>query len=199
MTEIKTGSSLNISGCEDEFDGIMIGIGWKQRKSGLLSRLGRNKSLDIDVSALMLSASGKLKSKEDIIYFGNRSDAALSVVHFGDKKEGISPDCELEDLERIAVYPYKISPRIDRVLFTVNIYDCIPRRQDFSMVDEAYIRAVEMGTGNEILRYRLTEDYSRMTSLEAAELTRFQDGWKFTALGRAGRDGSLAELISRFM
>ena len=92
----------------------------------------------------------------------------------------------------------RVPQNIDRIVFVVNIYNCVQRKQHFGMVENAYIRIVDKGAGETIASYNLTEDYSGKTSMVVGEIYRRGDGWKFNAIGQPGYDPGIADLVNRY-
>ena len=66
------------------------------------------------------------------------------------------------------------------------------------MIQNAYIRILDMGTNQEIMKYNLSEDYKGKTALIAGELYRHNNEWKFAAIGEGTTDDSLQQLANRF-
>lgn len=93
---------------------------------------------------------------------------------------------------------HKVPSRINRLVFVVNIYDCVNRRQDFGMIQNAYIRIRNPQTGEELARYNLSENYAGKTTLVAGEIYRQGNDWKFSAVGEGTQDKKLSEIVSRY-
>ncbi len=179
---------------------IKIGLGWdpvEQKRGGILGGLfggGNPQEIDCDASVLMLNENGKLVSNKNLIYFGNLRSSCGSVWHTGDNLTG---DGDGDDEEIIAVLS-QIPANIHKLLFVVNIYDCVRRKQDFGMIQNAFIRVVNMSNNEELIRYNLTENYSGKTALVVGEIYRHGNEWKFGAVGEGTKDSSLGEIIKRF-
>ena len=62
-------------------------------------------------------------------------------------------------------------------------------------MSNAFIRVVNEGNNDEVLRYDLSEDYSVETALNFGEFYRHNGEWKFKAIGQgfAGGLGPLAQ------
>lgn len=178
---------------------IMVGLGWDPVSSGkgLISSLfgGGNKDIDCDASAIMLGAGDKLLSNKDIIYFGNLVHASKSVRHMGDNLTG---DGNGDD-EQIFIELNSIPAQVEKIIFVVNIYDCINRRQDFGMIRNAFIRIVDHATNQELVRFNLTDNYSGSTALVVGEVYRHGEEWKFAALGNGTNDSSLKNMVNRYI
>ncbi len=86
---------------------------------------------------------------------------------------------------------------VDKIAFTVTIYDSETRRQNFGQVSNAFIRIVDDATGQELIRYDLGEDFSIETAVVVGELYRHGGEWKFNAIG-SGFQGGLAALCGHF-
>ncbi|MBF8982413.1 TerD family protein [Lutibacter sp. B2] len=178
---------------------IMVGLGWdaaQNKSGGLFGGLFGSKAEDIDcdASVLMLDENGKFSKKQDLIYFGNLKSACGSVVHTGDNLTG---DGDGDD-EQIIVELNKVPSTIHKLVFVVNIYDCIRRKQDFGLIRNAFIRIVNGSNKQEIIRYNLSDDYVGKTSLIVGELYRHNTEWKFAAIGEGTHDASLSEIVKRY-
>jgi len=101
------------------------------------------------------------------------------------------------DDEQIQIDLSKIPSNIQRVAFTVTIYDSEVRRQNFGQVSNAFIRIVDETTNVELIRYDLGEDFSIETAIVVGELYRNNGEWKFNAIG-SGFQGGLAALCGHY-
>ena len=81
----------------------------------------------------------------------------------------------------------------------VNIYDCKARKQNFGMVQNAFIRIVDSNKNQEIIRYNLTDQYAGKTALIVGEVYRHQGEWKFAATGEGTNEISLGEIVQRYV
>ena len=91
----------------------------------------------------------------------------------------------------------KPPPPVPHGAFTATIYDAEARRQNFGMVNNAFIRIYNEATGEELLRYDLGEDFSIETAVVFGELYRNNGEWKFNAIG-SGYQGGLAALCANY-
>ena len=116
-----------------------------------------------------------------------------SVKHMGDNLTG---EGEGDD-EQIQVDLTKIPGDIEKIAFTVTIYDAESRRQNFGQVSNAFIRIVDESNGKELIRYDLGEDFSIETAVVVGELYKHNGEWKFNAIG-SGFQGGLAALCGHY-
>ncbi|MEA4825742.1 MAG: TerD family protein, partial [Clostridium sp.] len=120
-------------------------------------------------------------------------DPSGSVTHTGDNRTG---EGEGDD-EQIIIDFSKVPENISKVAITVTIYDAPQRGQNFGQVLNAFVRITDKETGEEVLRYDLSEDFSIETALVFCELYRHNGEWKFSAIG-SGFQGGLAALCKNY-
>ena len=130
----------------------------------------------------------------DFIFYGNLEHPSGAVKHMGDNLTGAGEG----DDEQIMVELEQIPSNIDKIAFTVTIYDAEKRKQNFGQVSNAFIRLVNMDNDEEIIRYDLGEDFSIETAVVVGEIYRFRGGeWKFNAIG-SGFQGGLQALCAHY-
>lgn len=173
---------------------VVIGLGWDevQQKRGFFAP--KPMPIDCDASALLLK-NGRLAAKEDIVYFGNLQHYTGTVKHMGDNLTGAGDG----DDEQIVVDLSRIPQEYDKIVLVVNIYDCVKRKQQFGMIQNAFIRLVDASKNTEMCKYNLTEDYSGMTAMIFGEIYRHNGEWKFNAIGQGTTDAGLGQLANRYM
>ena len=101
------------------------------------------------------------------------------------------------DDEQIQIDLSKVPANIEKIAFTVTIYDAETRNQNFGQVSNAFIRLVDEATNAELIRYDLGEDFSIETAVVVGELYRNNGEWKFNAIG-SGFQGGLAALCGYY-
>ncbi|MDO3408518.1 TerD family protein [Saccharibacillus sp. CPCC 101409] len=176
---------------------ITVGLGWDPADSGGKGLFGFKKkaaNIDCDASVLLLNEQGKLKGGRNVVCFHNLQNDNGSVVHGGDNLTGAGDG----DDEQIHVDLSAVPPDIHRILAVVNIYDCEARKQHFGMIQSAFIRIFESGSGRELARFNLTDDYSGMTALLAGEIYRQGGEWKFSAIGEGAQAPHIDLLARRY-
>ena len=102
------------------------------------------------------------------------------------------------DDEQIFIDLDKLPPAYDKLVFVVNIYEAVSRKQHFGMIKNAFIRVVDADSNEELCRYNLSDDYSGMLAMVTGEVYRRGDEWKFNAIGNGTKDPGLKELSERF-
>ena len=162
---------------------LLIGLGWD------VNKYDGGFDFDLDAAAFLLGANGKVNSDDDFVFYNNLKHKSGAVEHMGDNLTG---EGEGDD-EEIRVDLSLVPANVDKIDFTVTIYDADARKQKFGQVSNAYIRVVDEMTGKEIIRYDLGEDFSIETAVVVGEIYRNKGEWKFNAIG-AGWSGGLAAL-----
>lgn len=166
---------------------IVIGLGWDTNK------YDGSHDFDLDAAAFLTTASGKVTSDADFVFFNNLNHASGSVSHLGDNLTGEGDG----DDEQIMVELSKIPADVEKISFTVTIFEGEQRAQNFGQISNAFIRVVDESKNEDLIRYDLSEDYSIETSVVVAELYRHNTEWKFAAIG-AGFEGGLGALCQNF-
>lgn len=166
---------------------IMVGLGWD------VNAFDSGADFDLDASAFMCGANGKCPTEKEFVFYGNLEHPSGAVKHQGDNLTGEGDG----DDEQIFVDLKAIPESVDKIAFTVTIYEAQERRQNFGQVSNAYIRIVDEDTNQELIRYDLGEDFSIETAIVVGELYRHNGEWKFNAIG-SGFQGGLATLCGHY-
>lgn len=180
------GANVNLTQGTAGLKEVIVGLGWDARVSD-------GTDFDLDASAFLLGANGKVPDDSHFIFYGQLSYSNGSVVHQGDNLTGEGDG----DDEMIEVNIQEVPSHIQKISFTVSIHEAVGRRQTFGMVDNAFIRVVNKADGRELARYDLSEDGSTETAMIFGELYRHGSDWKFRAVGQ-GFAGGLGPLAINF-
>lgn len=187
---LSKGQKINLTKEKEGLNNICVGLGWDEAKK-FLGIFGAD--VDCDASAILLR-NGKFVDKKDLVYFGNLKHKSGSVVHCGDNLTGSGAG----DDEQILVELKSVPSDVDRIVFVVNIYDCIARRQHFGMVKNAYIRIEDQGSRSELCRFNLTDEYNGCTAMIMGEVSKEGNEWQFHAIGQGTDDAKIGQLVNRF-
>lgn len=183
---LQKGGNLSLSKTDPTLKVILAGLGWD-------SRVTDGAAFDLDASLFMVQADGKVRSDADFIFYNQKTDAANSVTHLGDNTTGAGDG----DDEQASIVLASVPAEITRIVFAVTIHDFETRKQNFGMVQNAFMRVMNKDTNSEIARFDLTEDYSTETAVVFGEVYRNGEEWKFKAVGQ-GFAGGLAALAQNF-
>lgn len=166
---------------------VAFGLGWDT------NRYDGNSDFDLDVSAFLTDDTGKVTSEKDFVFYGQPQHPSGALIYSGDNRTGEGDG----DDETMIVDLNKIPSNITKISFSATIYDADERLQNFGMVENAYVRLIDEDTGEELVRFDLTEDFSTETALVVAEIYKRDGQWKFAAIG-SGYDGGLKALCKEY-
>ena len=168
---LQKGQRVDLTKDRPSLKNVLIGLGWD------INHYDGETDFDLDASAFMTKANGKVGNENDFIFYGNLNHVSGSVQHMGDNRTGEGDG----DDEVIKVQLDKIPSDYDTISFTVTIYE----------------RLIDEDTGEELVRFDLTEDFSTETALVVAEIYKRDGQWKFAAIG-SGYDGGLKALCKEY-
>ncbi len=180
---LKKGQKVDLTKTNPGLKEVLIGLGWDTNK------YDGGKDFDLDSSVFLLGANNKVASDDDFVFYGNLKHKSGAVEHMGDNLTGAGEG----DDEQIKIDLSKVPAEVEKIDFTVTIYEAEERKQNFGQVENAFIRVVNQATGEELIRYDLGEDFSIETAVVIGELYRNKGEWKFNAIG-SGFSGGLASL-----
>lgn len=180
---LKKGQKVDLTKTNPGLKNVLIGLGWDTNK------YDGGSDFDLDASVFLLGAGGKVNSDDDFVFYGNLKHVSGSVEHLGDNLTGAGEG----DDEEIKIDLSKVPENVEKIDFTVTIYEAEERKQNFGQVENAFIRVVNAETNEELIRYDLGEDFSIETAVVIGELYRNKGEWKFNAIG-SGFSGGLASL-----
>ncbi|WP_316526875.1 TerD family protein [Kitasatospora brasiliensis] len=175
---LSKGGNVSLTKEAPGLSAVTVGLGWDVRTT-------TGAEFDLDASALVLDAGGKVLSNAHFIFFNNTSTPDNTVVHTGDNRTGEGAG----DDESINVNLAGLPAEAAKIAFPVTIYDGLARGQNFGQVRNAYIRVVNAAGGAEIARYDLSEDAATETAMIFGELYRSNGEWKFRAVGQGYASG----------
>lgn len=191
---LKKGQKVSLTKDNAGLSTVLVGLGWDEVQQPKRLFAPKPQAIDCDASVFVLK-DGKLVNKEDIVYFGNLSHKSGTIRHMGDNLTGAGDG----DDEQILIDLAKIPQEYDRLVFVVNIYQAVQRKQHFGLIQNAFIRLVDGRNNNEMCKYDLTEDYSGMTAMIFGEVYRRDGEWKFNAIGQGTNDPGISELSKRYI
>jgi tellurium resistance protein TerD len=175
---LSKGGNVSLTKAAPNLTAVTVGLGWDVRTT-------TGSDFDLDASALLTNAEGKVAIDGNFIFFNNLKSPDGSVEHTGDNLTG---EGEGDD-EAIKVNLATVPADVDKIVFPVSIYEAESRQQSFGQVRNAFIRVVNQADNNELARYDLSEDASTETAMVFGELYRNGAEWKFRAIGQGYASG----------
>ncbi|MEU3724131.1 TerD family protein [Streptomyces sp. NPDC031705] len=136
---------------------------------------------DVDASALLVGADGRVRSDEDFVFYNQPRHPSGSVWRLGKKQLGEAvTDAVQADLRAVPA-------AVDRVLVVASAED-VP----FEQVRDLRIQLYDAGPGGApepVAHFDVRPETGAETALICGELYRRGEGWKFRALGEGYSDG----------
>ncbi|GAA2388258.1 calcium homeostasis/redox stress adaptation protein [Streptomyces glaucosporus] len=175
---LSKGGNVSLTKEAPNLTAVMVGLGWDARTT-------TGADFDLDASALLTNAEGKVANDLNFVFFNNLKSPDGSVEHTGDNLTGEGDG----DDEVIKVNLAAVPADVAKIVFPVSIYEAEARQQSFGQVRNAYIRVVNQADGRELARYDLSEDASTETAMVFGELYRHGGEWKFRAIGQGYASG----------
>ena len=181
------GQKLSLNKDNPDLKKFSVTIEWKLDKEPT-----ENILFDLDISAFLLTASGKVEDPKDFVFYGNLKHPSGSVI-LNDNIKRIGDSQSITVKLDLSLVPSSIM----RISFTATIYEAEVRRQSFSKISEAAISIKDDFSNKEILRYQLAERYNVETAVVFGEIYRNNKEWKFNTIG-GGFTGGLAALCRNY-
>ncbi len=143
---------------------VTMGLGWDPAP-------GRG-SIDLDASVIAYDGSGK---KLEIVWFMHKKEFGGAIQHSGDNLTGEGDG----DDEKIKVDLLAIPPQVNTLVFTINSFS----GQKFTDIQRAFCRLVDDGTGQELVRFDLSDSQPATGVLMAAMRRTGPQSWQMRAIG----------------
>ncbi len=143
---------------------VKMGLGWEPAYGG--------KDIDLDASVI---AYGPQRNHIDSCYFGKLQIVNGAIRHSGDNLTGEGGG----DDEVITVDLGRLPQEVTGLVFTVNSFS----GQKFTEVAKAYCRLLDATTGDELVRFDLTNAEPQTGVMMAKLIKQFSGEWEMTAMG----------------
>ncbi len=179
VIRLSQGQEIKIQSADKPLSKIYVGLGWDPACG--------DENMDVD-SSVIVAGSGE----RETVYFGNLQHPSGCVIHHGDNLTG-EGSVNADD-ENITVYLDKVPYGRDRLIFVINIYDCVERGQTFADVKNLYIRLYDPDTKRPLVEYRMLDNLRYDTALIIGMAIRRGSEWSFRAIGKGSRATNVHEL-----
>ncbi|MBY8880317.1 TerD family protein [Actinacidiphila acidipaludis] len=153
-----------VKGGKPLLSSVRMGLGWEPAFGG--------RAIDLDASVI---AYGPQRNAIATCYFGKLMVLDGAIQHSGDNLTGEGSG----DDEAITVHLGGLPADVTGLVFTVNSYS----GQKFNKVAKAYCRLMDAATGEELVRFDLTNGEARTGVLMAKLIKQYSGEWEMTALG----------------
>jgi tellurium resistance protein TerD len=172
------GGNVSLTKAAPGLTAVNVGLGWDVRTTD-------GSPFDLDASAIICNADGKVLNNQSFVFLNKLSDPSGAVTHLGDNLTGVGDG----DDEVIQINLATMPADADKIVFAVSIYDVETRKQSFGQVRAAFIRVTNQDGQAELAKYDLSEDAATETAMVFGELYRASGEWKFRAVGQGYTSG----------
>ena len=173
--QLTKGERFNLAKEAPQVKQIEVALGWRV-----------SQQYDLDASVFMLGADGKIPDEKYFVFYNNLESLDGSV---GYSVKNNNPSFSI-DLT-------KVSPVVEEMLFVVTIHDAKTRKQNFSQVENAFIKLSDRSTNTELARYELKESFDRETAVEFGRFYKKNNEWRFQAVA-AGYNAGLQSFVDKY-
>lgn len=132
-----------------------------------------NAQCDVDVSAFLLGAGGKVLGDSWFVFYGQTESPDKSCV---------IQTAGGQDREIISIDFNRLHPDVKKIVFVLTINEAFKRHLHFGMMKDAYIRILGPDR-KEIVSFQMTDYYSNVISMMIGEIYDYNGTWKFHAVG----------------
>jgi stress response protein SCP2 len=143
---------------------VMMGLGWDPARGG--------RNIDLDASAIAFDAVGRSLA---MVWFSNLGEFYGALRHSGDNLTG---EGEGDD-EQIYVDLDRLPKEVMSIVFTITSFG----GQKFSAIRSAFSRLVDTNTGQELVRYELSDGLPYSAALMTMLRRTLAGTWEMRAIG----------------
>lgn len=156
----------------------VVGLGWDPNPS--LNK----KDFDLDLSAFLCTANGRVWRDNDFIYYNNLRRDNI-VIHSPDDKKGTRSDGG--DDEWMCINFTQMPDYVQKIAIIVTIHEAEIRRQNFGQISNSFVRFAKMRNGADTVgetlwRFDLKDEFPTDTAMLVGEICRKNGSWEFNAI-----------------
>lgn len=176
---LERGGNVSIGQAASRPSRVCVSLGWSPSQAS---------GMEIDASAFLLKADGKVRGDSDIVFYNNaRSEEGAVEV-----ETPARGDAQAFRLDLGA-----IPSTVERIAFCVTIHEGQARDQSFGRLQSAWASLIDVSGATEIARFELPLAGATESAMIFCEVYRRMDEWKFRAVGQ-GFEGGLGPLATHF-
>jgi len=170
MVNLQAGANISLTKTNPLLEDVVVGFGWNLVNSNGLQP-------ELVPSAIITDASNEALSDDHFVFFNQLATPDDSVRYV-----------EGDDSEQIEVNLSAIPAEVAKLVFVVYVDPDLRKPGNFGSVRDAYIRLADR-QDNEIVRFDLPNPDLSITAMIFGELYRYQQEWKFRAIGQGYKTG----------
>ncbi|MCB9963781.1 MAG: TerD family protein [Rhodospirillales bacterium] len=171
QAHLDVGQDVGLTNKDPTLTKLLIGSGWDIRTM-------EGDPPDLDLSCFILDKNEQTRKDQDFVFYNNLSSEEGEVVHKGDSRTGAGDG----DDEQIHVDLNSLPYEVAELVLILSIHDGEIKEQDFTMVTNLFVRLVNLDSGFELFRLKLSDEFLSSAPGVALRIGRiFRDGpkWRF--------------------
>lgn len=181
VISLQRGANTALRGERGAVARIQVALDWQPRGG----------DLEIDTSAFLLTASGKVRDDHDMVFYNNaRSQEGTVQLLEGAAAGGAGVRVFQLDLAQIPA-------PVERVAFAATLDEAARRGRTFGNLSSFQVLVRDADAGTDITRFDLPLEGAREVALILGEVYRRGGEWKFRAVGQ-GFNGGLGPLATQY-
>ncbi len=161
---VKGGSVSLVKDGRPFLSSVRMGLGWEPA--------GRGRNIDLDASCIAFDAK---RERLETAWFMKLQIFGGAIQHTGDNLTGKGSG----DDEAITVHLEGLPPEVCGLVFVVNSFS----GQKFTEIKDAYCRLLDAGSGQELVRFDLTNAEPHTGVVMCKLVRQFSGEWVMTAIG----------------
>jgi len=193
---LKKGEKISLEKARPGLKNVMLGLGWdpaQEESKNFIQKLFSppKPNLDCDAAVLCLDKNNKAVQ---LVYFGDLRAYNSAIIHQGDNLTGDGAG----DDERIEMHLNLIPNQVEKLLLVISIFDAKSRKQNFGMVENCFVRVMDMDQNKEIFRFDVSDKTTVLTSLLVGQFIRSGNDWEFEAVGQFYGASGITEIYKNY-
>ena len=168
---------------------ICVGLGWYPNQRSWNAKKDKH-SYDLDLSAFMLGADGKLVSDDFFVFYNNTDSPDGAVFLQSDNRTGVGAG----DDETLVVDLSIVDPRVTEIVFVASVFE---PKEPFGTLKKANVRIYDAMLRKDLGRCQLNTDFHKSQSVEVSCLHKLGERWHYKPI-RKGYDDGVECLIEKY-
>jgi tellurium resistance protein TerD len=194
LQKAQTGVRIDLTKALPGLDKVKAVLSWGKSPA-------MTEAIDLDLSAIMLDENDKMLCAEDLLFYntetvnsdGKKIIAEGAIMHSGDVLDGGTDGLSVEEI----VAKLSTVPKA-KIAFFISIDEKEGQTGlNLGQAVNAQISIVDDASGEKLVEYDLTEDYSQFKFMRVFEIYKKNDAWKFHPQGQ-GSNEDLGDLLHSF-
>jgi tellurium resistance protein TerD len=184
-TSIMRGQKVSINSKTQNLSKILIALEWNVDYRG-------SEEFDLDTSVFMVDGNNNT-AEQDFIFYGNPKSKNGSVSIGEDHNSSLKRAYD----SVVQLNLDKVPMNIEKLAFTVTIYDADKRHESFRQVSGGCFRVIDGQAKKELINYKFGDGLTSETAIVVAEVYRHKNEWKVNPIGN-GFNGGLEALCNNY-